>query len=149
MKINKINLWAVIFAMGIMTTVMNYFNSLLAPGTGFFLSAVIVHAIGLIPSFIFFFIYEKRRTYAIKTVFKSNPLLFTGGFIGVAAVILSSYCINNAGVFLTTMATLAGQLIFSFIIDTYGLFNFKKVRMTKRKVLSMIILLIGIILISK
>jgi len=149
MKENRFNLWAIIFMMGIMTTLMNYFNSLLALGTGLFLSSVIVHAVGLVPSFILFFIYERRRAAAIKTVFNDKPLLFVGGFIGIAAVILSSYCINTVGVFITTMATLAGQLIFSFIIDTYGLFNFKKVKITKRKAFAMLILLIGIILISK
>ena len=149
MKENKLNLWTVIFMMGIMTTLMNYFNSLLALGTGLFLSSVIVHAVGLIPSFIFFIIYERKRSAAIKTALNNKPLLFTGGFIGIAAVILSSYCINTAGVFITTMATLSGQLIFSFIIDTYGLFNFKRVKITRRKAISMVILLIGIILISK
>lgn len=149
MKENKFNLWTIIFMMGIMTTLMNYFNSLLALGTGLFLSSIIVHAVGLIPSFIFFIIYERKRSDSIKAALNNKPLLFTGGFIGIAAVILSSYCINTAGVFITTMATLSGQLIFSFIIDTYGLFNFNKVKITGRKLLSMIILLIGVILISK
>lgn len=149
MKENRFNLWAIIFMMGIMTTLMNYFNSLLALGTGLFLSSIVIHAVGLVPSFILFIIYERRRAAAIKTAFSHKPLLFIGGFIGIAAVILSSYCINTVGVFITTMATLSGQLIFSFIIDTYGLFNFKKVKITRRKAFAMFILLIGIILISK
>lgn len=149
MKENKMNLWIILFAMGIMTTLMSYFNSILSIGSGLFLSSVIIHGVGIIPSFILFIIYERKKVLSIKTTLVNKPLLFIGGFIGIAAVILCSYCINNVGVFITTMAILSGQLIFSLIIDTFGLFNFKKVKITKRKAVSMAILLIGIILISK
>lgn len=148
MDSEKLKLYTIVFVMGIATTVMNFTNSILASFVGLLISSIIVHAIGLIPSTIFFLTYERDGLKGWKSIFKRNPMIFMGGVVGAYCVILISYCIGKTGVFFTTLGLLAGQFIMSFIIDINGWFGFPKMKPGPLKLLSLFIMIAGIILIS-
>lgn len=145
---SKAILYIVIFIMGIITATINSANSILAGKIGLLESVVIVHAIGLVMSFIYFLVLEKEKRRSLLQVIITKPYLLLGGFIGSFAVVSISYSVPIIGVFLVSTALVAGQFILSFIIDVNGLFGFEKVPLTRRKLLSITIMLIGITLLS-
>lgn len=140
-------LYIVIFIMGIMTASINAANGLLADHIGLLESVLIIHGIGLIISTIYFVFLNKNRM-PLLPVLKSKPYLFIGGFIGSFAVVSISFSVQNIGVFLVSTALVAGQFLFSFFIDANGWFGFDKVPITKKKLLSITLMIVGVGLIS-
>lgn len=145
---NKVMLYTVIFIMGIITATINSANAVLASKVGLLESVVVVHVIGLIMSSIYFLLLEKNKKQSLIQVVITKPYLVLGGFIGSIAVVSISYSVQYIGVFLVSTALVAGQFILSFIIDVNGLFGFEKVPLTKKKLLSISIMIVGIILLS-
>lgn len=142
-----LNIFPILILMGIMTTLMNFLNSVLAEETGLYYSGLIIHIVGLSISFILFVIFEKKEYKSWSSIFKENPPIFLGGVIGAAAVLLVSYCINNIGMFATTVTMIAGQFLISFLIDSKGWFGFDKVKITLTKKIAVVSICFGIILI--
>lgn len=147
MNKKSLNIYPVLILMGIMTTLMNFFNSILASGIGLYYSGLIIHIVGLTISFVLFIIFEKKEYKPWGNIFKENPIIFLGGVIGAASVLLVSYCINNIGMFATTVTMIAGQFLISFLIDSNGWFGFDKVKITLNKKIAVVSICFGIILI--
>ncbi|MCQ1530046.1 DMT family transporter [Lutispora saccharofermentans] len=147
MNKKSLNIFTVLILMGIMTTLMNFLNSVLASGVGLYYSGLIVHIVGLILSFILFIVLENKEHKPWASTFKKNPLLFSGGVIGAASVLLVSYCISNIGMFAATVTMIAGQFFISFLIDSKGWFGFDKVKITLSKKIAVVSICFGIILI--
>lgn len=142
-----LNIFPILILMGIMTTLMNFLNSVLATEAGLYYSGLIIHIVGLFISFTLFIMFEKKEYKSWSSIFKENPIIFLGGAIGAAAVLLVSYCINNIGMFATTVTMIAGQFLISFLIDSKGLFDFDKVKITLNKKIAVVFMCFGIILI--
>ena len=142
-----LNIFPMLIIMGIMTTLMNFLNSVLATETGLYYSGLIIHIVGLFISFILFIMFEKKEYKSWSSILKENPIIFLGGVIGAAAVLLVSYCINNIGMFATTVTMIAGQFLISFLIDSKGWFGFDKVKITLNKKIAVVFMCFGIILI--
>lgn len=142
-----LNIFPMLIIMGIMTTLMNFLNSVLATETGLYYSGLIIHIVGLFISFILFIMFEKKEYKSWSSILKENPIIFLGGVIGAAAVLLVSYCINNIGMFATTVTLIAGQFLISFLIDSKGWFGFDKVKITLNKKIAVVFMCFGIILI--
>lgn len=147
MNKKSLSIFPVLILMGIMTTLMNFFNSVLASETGLYYSGLIVHIVGLVLSFILFIMLEKNEYKPWASTFRENPLLFLGGVIGAASVLLVSYCISNIGMFATTVTMIAGQFLISFLTDSNGWFGFDKVKITLNKKIAVVSICFGIILI--
>lgn len=142
------NILVLIFAMGFMLTYQNVVNGSLASNIGVLESSCIIHLIGMIPSFILFVMYDRKKAHNWKRVFKEKPYSFCGGFIGVIMVALISILVLKIGAFLTAISLIAGQFILSYIIDTKGLFGFKKIKITFRKKMSLVMLIMGVAIMS-
>lgn len=140
-------LYIVIFVMGLLTAIINAANGSLAGHIGLLESTLWVHAIGLVTSFIYLLLMNRNKQSVIKTA-KAKPYLIFGGFIGSIAVVSISFALQTLGIFLVSTALIAGQFLFSFIVDTYGWFGFKKIPLTKKKALSLSLMIVGLVLIS-
>ncbi|MCH4887635.1 DMT family transporter [Acidaminobacter sp. JC074] len=145
---NKSLLYIIIFVMGFITATINSVNSILADKIGLFESVLVVHLIGLTTSVIYYLILEKDKKKSLLKVIKEKPHLVLGGLIGSVAVVSISYSVQQIGVFLVSTALVAGQFVFSFIIDLKGWFGFEKVQMNKQKILSIVLMLIGVTLLT-
>ena len=141
-------LYTIIFIMGIFSAMINSANGILADRLGLLESVAIVHTIGFVMSILYFIILEKDKKRSVLKIIKTKPYLLLGGFIGSFAVVSISFSVQHIGVFLVSTALIAGQFICSFIIDTNGLFGFDKVPLTKQKLSSILIMLVGITLLS-
>jgi bacterial/archaeal transporter family-2 protein len=138
-------LYIVIFTMGFITAAINSVNAILADEIGLLESVVVVHIIGLCVSLLYYLFLEKNKKRSALALIKTKPYLLLGGLVGSFAVVSISYAVQNIGVFLVSMALVAGQFIFSFFIDVNGWFGFDKVALTKKKLLSITLMLTGVV----
>jgi len=145
---NKFALYALIFVMGIITANINAANGIFATKVGLLESVLVIHLIGLTMSSIYFLFLEKNKKRSALALLKTKPYLLLGGFIGSFAVVSISFAVQNIGVLLVSTALIAGQFIFSFVIDMNGWFGFEKLELTKSKVASIIIMIGGVALLS-
>lgn len=145
---SKSSLYIIIFIMGIITAAINSANGILADKVGLFESVLVVHLIGLTMSTVYFIFLEKDKKRSAISLFKRKPQLFLGGLIGSVAVVSISYSVQEIGVFLVSTALIAGQFVFSFIIDMNGWFGFEKVTMTQQKIASIVLMLLGVTLLT-
>lgn len=141
-------LYFVIFIMGLMTAAINSANGILADKVGLLESVVVIHTIGLCLSSLYYLFLEKNKKRSLLAVFKIKPYLLLGGLVGSFAVVSISYAVQNIGVFLVSTALVAGQFIFSFFIDINGWFGFEKVALTKKKLLSIGLMLLGVVFLT-
>ncbi len=145
---NKFVLYAFVLLLGILSALINSANGLLASNIGLLESIFIVHLIALIASIIYYVLLEKNKSRSIIKIIRTKPYLILGGFIGSFVVLVISYSVQHIGVLLVSTALVVGQFLLSFIIDTKGLFGFTKVPLTRRKIFSIVIMLIGVAFLS-
>lgn len=121
---------------GMIIAYMNYINSKLGLVYGNNMSLVIIHLVGLVCIIPF----------CIKgfTVIKGIPLwCYLGGGIGILTIIFCNSSIPILGVTIQMAISLLGQTLSSVVIDHFGLFGFTKYPLTKNKVISIVLILIG------
>lgn len=145
---NKKTLYILILIMGLITATINSANGILADKVGLFESVLVVHIIGTIVSIIYYILFEKNKDHSVLKLALKKPHLILGGFIGSFAVVSISYSVQNISVLIVSTALIAGQFIFSFFIDINGWFGFEKVTLTKRKILSLALMLGGVFLLA-
>ena len=125
---------------GIVLAIMISLNGGLGNISGNYASSVIIHFVGLI-GIIFVLIFTKSKIKNLKGI----PFyMFTGGLIGILAVLFTNIGFSGLGVSLTVSLSLLGQLITSLIIDHFGYFNMPVIEFDKKKILGLIIIIAGI-----
>lgn len=125
---------------GMLITLMITLNGSLSNVTGNYTSSVIIHLVGLIGIILVLMITQSKLV--IK---KDLPFyLYSAGLIGVVTVLFNNISIASIGVSLTVSLGLLGQTIFSLVSDHYGLFGTKKAVFNQRKVIGLVIIIIGI-----
>ena len=70
--------------------------------------------------------------------------LYIGGVIGVGSVLMNNYTYPILGVSITLGLGLLGQLVFSLMIDRFGLFGMPKLSLRPHRIISALIVLAGI-----
>lgn len=143
-----IRIYIMVLILGIFSALINSANGILAGHLGLLESVLIVHIIGLFMSTIYYIFLDKNKKKSLLAIAKKKPYLMLGGFVGYFAVVSISFSVQHIGVFLVSTALVAGQFICSFFIDVNGLFGFEKIPLSKRKILSITVMLIGITLLS-
>ncbi len=114
---------------GALISVMISFNSGLEGYVGSTYSVVIIHAVGLIAILIVAAI--KKEKIVIK---EAIPFyLFLGGIFGVMLTLVNIITIGGIGVALTTALAVFGQLVFSSLVDHFGLFGLTKYEFNPKK----------------
>lgn len=125
---------------GIILAIMISLNGQVSNIAGNYASSVIIHFIGLI-GIILVLIFTKSKIGSLKGI----PFhMFTGGLIGILTVLFTNASFVGLGVSLTVSLSLLGQLVTSLVIDHFGYFNMPVVEFDKKKILGLVIIIIGI-----
>ena len=129
---------------GALISIMVSFNSGLEGYVGSTYSVVLIHAIGLIAILIVAAI--KKEKMVIK---EAIPFyLFLGGIFGVMLTLVNVITIGSIGVALTTALAVFGQLVFSSLVDHFGLFGLTKYEFNPKKLIGFLIVFIGIVIMT-
>lgn len=129
---------------GALISVMISFNSGLEGYVGSTYSVVIIHAVGLIAILIVAAI--KKEKIVIK---EAIPFyLFLGGIFGVMLTLVNIITIGGIGVALTTALAVFGQLVFSSLVDHFGLFGLTKYEFNPKKLVVFFIVLVGLVIMT-
>ena len=129
---------------GALISIMVSFNSGLEGYVGSTYSVVIIHAIGLIAILIVAAI--KKEKVVIK---EAIPLyLFLGGIFGVMLTLVNVITIGSIGVALTTALAVFGQLVFSSLVDHFGLFGLTKYEFNPKKLVGLLIVFVGLVIMT-
>ena len=125
---------------GTIVTIMNVFNGQLSNQVGVYLSTVIIHLIGLFTLIIIMIIKKQKISFQ-----NHIPLiLYTGGMIGVFTVLFNVMSISTIGAALVTALGLLGQMLTSLVLEYKSWLGAKKRTLTFQKVISLVLIMIGI-----
>ena len=125
---------------GTIVTIMNVFNGQLSNQVGVYLSTVIIHLVGLFTLIIIMVIKKQKISFQ-----NHIPLiLYTGGMIGVFTVLFNVIYISTIGAALVTALGLLGQMLTSLVLEYKGWLGAKKRTLTFQKVISLVLVMIGI-----
>lgn len=125
---------------GLIITVMVIFNGQLSDYCGVYLSTVIIHLVGLVTFIVIMKIKKEKISFS-----NSLPLVFyCGGVIGIFTVIFNVFTVSTLGATLLTALGLLGQMITSLILEQKGWLGSMRKPMNLRKVMSLIVVMIGI-----
>lgn len=125
---------------GTIVTIMNVFNGQLSNQVGVYLSTVIIHLVGLFTLIIIMAIKKQKISFQ-----NHIPLiLYTGGMIGVFTVLFNVISISTIGAALVTALGLLGQMLTSLVLEYKGWLGAKKRTLTFQKVISLVLVMIGI-----
>ena len=129
---------------GALISIMISFNSGLEGYVGSTYSVVIIHAVGSIAILIVAAI--KKEKIVIK---EAIPFyLFLGGIFGVMLTLVNIITIGGIGVALTTALAVFGQLVFSSLVDHFGLFGLTKYEFNPKKLVGFFIVLVGLVIMT-
>ena len=129
---------------GALISVMISFNSGLEGYVGSTYSVVIIHAVGLIAILIVAAI--KKEKIVIK---EAIPFyLFLGGIFGVMLTLVNVITIGSIGVALTTALAVFGQLVFSSLVDHFGLFGLTKYEFNPKKIVGLLMVFGGLVIMT-
>ena len=128
------------FLIGILIAIMVAFNGELSNGIGNYSSLIVIHILGY-ALLVFLMLYKK-----IKIPFKMTlPLwLYSAGAIGVATVLINNITYSSIGVSLPVALGLLGQSLTSIVFDHYGLLGMPKIEFNKKKLIGIIVIIIGV-----
>lgn len=109
---------------------------------GLYLSCVVIHLVGLVGSS---FILTAKKQVPLRHP-KISLKLYSGGFFGIATVLLFNAAYGKISVTALVALGLLGQVISSLIVDHFGLFEMQKRPLNKKQVPGLIVATFGIIL---
>ena len=131
----------IILLLGGLTTAMLTANTMLASAAGQLPAILIIHTIGLVPTAAAWLI--DRTPPADK---KDAPFyLYLAGAFGIFMTFSGAYCIQRLGASMTVSLMISGQLLAALIVDSIGLFSWKKQPLTLPRLAAVIVAFGGII----
>lgn len=125
----------------VVISVMILFNGKLSNIYGSYFSVIIIHAVGLI--LITIILLMKKYKFKVKE--KLPWYDYVGGVIGYFTAIFNVLAFGKISISAIIALSLFGQMVASFIIDSYGLMGMKKVPVTRSKIIGILITTIGVI----
>jgi len=129
---------------GPLITIMILFNSTLSQNVGNYNSSVLIHIAGLFPILLILII--SKMTIKLH---KDIPLyLYSGGAIGVFTVLFSNMSFSALGASITLALGLFGQSAASLVIDHFGLLGMATTPFQKKKLIGLIIIVLGILIMT-
>ena len=131
-------------AIGALISIMLSVNGRLEGVVGLTNSLIIIHVVGLL-TITFIMLIKRER---IKIDKKIPIYMFLGGAIGVALTLVNMITISKIGVALTTALAVFGQLVFSSLVDHFGLFGLTKYEFNPKKLIGFLIVFIGIVIMT-
>lgn len=125
---------------GAVVTIMIAMNGQLSDYYGIYMATVIIHLIGLLT----IFVVCRMRHCRLRVHNSCSWLLYLGGVIGVLTVFFNNLTIGVIGASLISALGLLGQIIASLILEQKGWLGSLQTPITKEKLVSVLIILIGI-----
>lgn len=126
---------------GVFIALMISFNSLLSQKTGPYFALLIINSICLI-LVLCLVILNKPRLSAIRRLPK--PLMLSG-LLGVLILAMNNYSFSRLGATLTMGLMILGQLVFSVLVDSFGLLGMRRHPFRSEKILGLIMMSFGIL----
>lgn len=125
---------------GVIVTLMLAMNGQLSDQFGLYLSTLIIHTVGFVTIFIVC-VYKK---FSINLKQGVPWYLYMGGVIGIFTVLFNNATIGAIGASLVSALGLLGQLGASIVLEHKGWLGSVRSAITKEKLLSLLIILVGI-----
>ena len=124
---------------GLLISVMVLANGALTDVYGAYSATVIIHFVGLIAITIAAFIKKD------KTIFlRQKWFLYIGGFLGVMTVVFNNMAFGRISISAILALGLFGQSVTGLLIDQFGLWGMERFPFVKKKIIGLMIILIGI-----
>jgi transporter family-2 protein len=127
---------------GIFIALQSVFNTRVSEKIGLLETTTVVHAIGLITAIIALIFFG---TGDYKKLHDVNKLYLLGGAFGVIIIISVIKGISLLGASFAVSLMLITQLIMATLIDIFGLFGTKQIKLDITKPIGIILMIIGII----
>lgn len=128
---------------GILISLLIFFNGFLSKYLGNFTSLLIVHVVGFITIGIF-----KYFNKASRIKYPKEFYFYLGGLFNILTFFSQNITMKNIGVSSTIIFIIVGQMISSILVDHFGLFGREVHKLQKNKIFSFLIILFGAILIN-
>ena len=126
---------------GAIISVMVLFNGELTQIYGTYIASVIIHIVGVLFAIILCII--RKENFKIP---KTIPVwAYLGGVIGVLTTLSNNYAFNKISMTSLVALGLLGQSLTSIILDSFGLFGTKKIKLRFSSLIGFIPALIGIL----
>jgi transporter family-2 protein len=132
------------FLSGVFVCIFLFLNGIGASKVGLLTSTFLFHIV----AGIIVFLIERTKNGKKKLTFKFPFVYYIPGVLSVIIVAINSFSIKNIGLSLVIGISMFGQLMFSGIVDHYGLLNMPKRRFGKNKFFGISIILFGILIMS-
>ncbi|MFV0552032.1 MAG: DMT family transporter [Anaerorhabdus sp.] len=126
---------------GFLLALMITMNGMLAQAYNIYLAAIILHVVAVIFSFIL------CRFRNEKFDFKQKPMwIYLGGVVGVFITMANNLSFGQISMTSIIALGLFGQILFSIVIDVFGLFKMPKRKIHKSMSITFLFALLGILL---
>lgn len=133
-----------VFLSGVFLACMQSFNGQLSINIGMYGTSFLVHIIGGVV--MLFYIKAIKRE---KILLGPMPIyVYFGGLCGLIMVSFSSLAIANIGNVMFTCISICGQIFLSIVFDHFGLFGLKKNSFNLKRILALVLILIGVLIIN-
>ena len=123
---------------GIVVSVMMVFNGQLSDLIDLYTATVLIHACGLLTMYIVL----KVKHISLRDLPHASRFLYLGGVIGVFTVFFNNLTILGAS--MISALGLCGQMLTSIILEQSGALGTQKQKLQPIKLVSLLIILIGI-----
>jgi transporter family-2 protein len=145
MNFKQIWLLSLSLMAGVILATMIFLNGILAKYSNPLWASLIAHAIGSIAALIAFFIFEfKSIRKSHKTTTRLPFWIYLSGIPGALNVVIAGYTVNSALALSGSLALmLLGQVAFSLLIDTTGIFGFKIRKIKLPEIFEVLSILVG------
>ncbi len=125
---------------GLLITIMVFFNGELSKYYDIFITAIVIHLVGLIFITILQLI-KKEPFFKHKKV---PPILYLGGTIGYLTIMFNNLAFGKISISSLIALSLLGQTITSLVVDRFGMLGLEKQKLNYKKFLGIFFVLLGI-----
>ncbi|MBU0504515.1 MAG: DMT family transporter [bacterium] len=125
--------------------IMIRLNATLGEHIGILESSFLVHLVGTI--FALFILNRKLNKNFLTNLKKPPKYLFIAGFFGVTMVLMGNYVVPKLGLALTISILVCCGLTFSTIADHIGVFGLKQFKVTGKRIIGLLLVIMGVLLI--
>jgi len=137
--------YAVSVIAGVCIAVMVMINGKLTTYYGVYSATMVIHLVGLLFAMILLGVKGQRILPAKKLPFH----LYLGGAVGLLTVVFNNISFGRISLSAILALGLLGQCLTSLVFDKYGFWNMPKHRYSKKKLIGIAIVVLGIILMMR
>ncbi len=142
------NLWLIVLmvAGGVAVAVQPSINARLAEKTGFLLAATISFTVGAI---VLLLVSLSTRQGSFRRVSEVDWWQLSGGLFGAFFVTMTIIGVPRIGTTAVLALTIVSQLVAGLLMDHYGLFGMRGIPLDYKRLLGVVLLLLGVALICR